>query len=136
VKKDAIKVLERELGWRNYGGKHFESIYTRFYQGYILPRKFGFDKRKTHLSSLVCAGEITRDEALRQLQAEPYPVELQKEDRAYVIEKFGLAEEEFEALMRQPPRKFEEFPSYARFYRTRLYRAGRALYRALTGKKA
>ncbi len=50
-KKEAIKILERELGWRYYGGKHFESIYTRFYQGYILPKKFGYDKRKSHLSS-------------------------------------------------------------------------------------
>ena len=48
VKKDAMQVLEKELGWRYYGGKHYESIYTRFYQGYILPRKFGYDKRRTH----------------------------------------------------------------------------------------
>jgi N-acetyl sugar amidotransferase len=131
VKRDAVALLERELGWRNYGGKHYESIYTRFYQGYILPKKFGFDKRKTHLSSLICAGEITREEALRQLAGEPYPVALQAEDRAYVIEKFGLTPSEFDALMRQPPRSFEDFPSYEKLYRSAPYRAARSLYRRL-----
>lgn len=132
VKKDAVVLLERELGWRNYGGKHYESIYTRFYQGYILPKKFGFDKRKAHLSSLICAGEIDRADALRQLEQEPYPLRLQAEDRAYVIEKLGLTEAEFDTLMAQPPRSFDEFPSYEKFYRTPFYRAARSLYRRLT----
>jgi N-acetyl sugar amidotransferase len=133
VKADAVALLEQQLGWRNYGGKHFESIYTRFYQGYILPRKFGFDKRKMHLSSLICAGEITRDEALRQLEAEPYPIALQLEDRAYVIEKFGLTAAEFEELMQRPPRAFTDYPSYARYSHGRGYRLLRSLYRRLTG---
>ena len=111
-KKDAMKVLENEVGWRYYGGKHYESIYTRFYQGYILPKKFGYDKRKTHLSSLICSGEITRAEALEELKLDPYSQEMQKQDRDYVIKKFGLSEEEFERIMSLPTKKFEEFPSY------------------------
>ncbi len=134
VKKDAVALMQRELGWRDYGGKHYESIYTRFYQGYILPKKFGFDKRRMHLSSLVCAGEITREEALRQLEGEPYPVALQQEDRAYVIEKFGLTVAEFDALMREPARSFEDFPSYEKLYRTGPYRAARAFYRRFKPK--
>ena len=74
VKKDAVQVLEQEIGWRYYGGKHCESIYTRFFQGYILPKKFGYDKRKAHFSSLICSGEMTREEALQSLKKEIYPI--------------------------------------------------------------
>jgi len=111
-KKDAIKILENEVGWKYYGGKHFESIYTRFYQGYILPKKFGYDKRRTHLSSLICSGEISRQEALEELKREPYPQELQNQDKEYVIKKFGLSEEEFGRIMNLPIKKFEDFSSY------------------------
>jgi N-acetyl sugar amidotransferase len=122
VKKDALQVLERELGWKYYGGKHYESIYTRFYQGYILPRKFGFDKRRTHYSSLICAGEMTRGEALEALREEPYPAALQAEDREYVIKKLGLTPAEFEAIMALPPKTFWDYPSYLRIQRHPLYR--------------
>jgi len=111
-KKEAMKILENELGWKYYGGKHYESIYTRFYQGYILPRKFGFDKRRTHLSSLICSGEITRSEAIEELKNEPYLTELQNQDKEYVIKKFGITSEEFEDIMNLPKKRFEDYPSY------------------------
>ena len=114
VKKDAKELLIRELGWRDYGGKHFESIYTRFYQGYILPVKFGFDKRRAHLSSLICSGEVSRAEALEELKREPYPADMQREDRAYAVKKFGLTDAEFERILRAPPKTFWDYPSYAR----------------------
>lgn len=114
VKKDAISILEKELEWQYYGGKHYESIYTRFFQGYILPKKFGYDKRKGHLSSLICSGEITRDEALEELKKEPYPPDLQLQDRHYVIKKLGLTEEEFDTIMALPPKTIYDYPSYAR----------------------
>jgi len=114
VKKDALKVLEEELDWIYYGGKHYESIYTRFFQGYILPKKFGYDKRKGHLSSLICSGEITREEALEEMKKEPYPVELQEQDRIYVIKKLGLNEQEFDEIMRLPKKTIYDYPSYAR----------------------
>jgi N-acetyl sugar amidotransferase len=101
--------LINELGWRDYGGKHFESIFTRFYQGYILPRKFGADKRRAHLSSLILSGQITRDEALRQLQQPTYDEALQQQDKAYIAKKLGFAIDEFEALLTQPNRTHEEF---------------------------
>jgi N-acetyl sugar amidotransferase len=111
-KSEAVPFLERELGWRNYGGKHFESIYTRFYQGYILPQKFGFDKRRCHLSSLICSGEISRDAALRELQNPPYPLEQQEEDKVYVLKKLGLSAEEFEALMALPKKTYLDYPNF------------------------
>lgn len=132
VKKDALKLLQAELGWRDYGGKHFESIYTRFYQGYILPKKFGFDKRKCHLSSLICAGEITRADALKRLEEEPYPLALQKEDLAYVCDKFSLTLAEFDALMALPPRSFWDFPSNARILRSPWFRSVQTIKRAFS----
>jgi N-acetyl sugar amidotransferase len=111
-KKEAMKVLENELGWKYYGGKHYESIYTRFYQGYILPKKFGYDKRRMHLSSLICSEEITRSEAMEELKNEPYPLELQQQDKEYVIKKFEISDEELGVILKLPIRKFEEFTSY------------------------
>lgn len=126
-KADALRVLQDELGWQYYGGKHYESIYTRFYQGYILPRKFGFDKRKMHLSSLVCSGELTREQALAELAAPPYPEDLQAEDRAYVIKKLGITEADFEGIMRAPPKRFADYPSYETSRVVKLARRVRAL---------
>jgi len=110
-KQNAMNILEKELGWSYYGGKHYESIYTRFYQGYILPVKFGFDKRKSHFSSLICAGEMTREQALNELKNPTYPIELQEQDKNFVINKFGLTLSEFNELMKLPNKKFTDYPS-------------------------
>lgn len=111
-KEDAMAVLERELGWRAYGGKHCESIYTRFFQSYILPRKFNIDKRRAHLSALIVSGQITRAQALAEV-GRSFSEEALQEDRQYVIKKLALTEEQFEAIMRQPPRSYWEYPTYA-----------------------
>jgi len=115
VKADARALLETELGWRDYGGKHHESIYTRFFQGYILPKKFNIDKRRAHLSTLICSGQVTREAALAELQSEPYPVDLQEADREYVSKKLGLTDAQFSELMSRPTRTYRDYPtSYAR----------------------
>ena len=114
-KKEALRVLQEDLGWRYYGGKHYESIYTRFYQGYILPEKFGFDKRRSHLSSLVCSGEITRSQALDDLKAPTYAPSMQEEDREYVVKKLGLSDEQFNAIMAAPRKTYWDYPSYGQF---------------------
>lgn len=109
IKKDVKKLLTDYLGWRDYGGKHYESIWTRFYQGYILPVKFGIDKRKAHLSTLVCSGQITKDEALKELAEPIYDPQLFKIDREFVLKKLDLTEAEFESIMRLPIRDHREF---------------------------
>jgi N-acetyl sugar amidotransferase len=102
--KNAAKKLMTELyDWKDYGGKHYESIFTRFYQGYILPRKFNVDKRKAHLSTLVAAKLITREEALKELKQPPYSEELQKADYEYALKKFEITGQEFEMYMNNPP---------------------------------
>src|SRR5262245_24391933 len=65
-KEEAIDFLEKNFGWRYYEGKHYESRWTQFYQAYFLPAKFGYDKRKAHLSSLIVAGQMTRNAALQE----------------------------------------------------------------------
>lgn len=112
VKQDAMRTIEQELGWVYYGGKHYESVYTRFFQAYILPRKFGYDKRRGHLSTLICSGEITRDQALEELEQPICPPELLRADREFVIKKLGLTEAEFEEILALPPKRFEDYPSY------------------------
>ena len=108
-KREVKEVIKNELGWRDYGGKHYESLFTKFYQAYILPEKFKIDKRKAHLSTLICSGQMSRDEALLELKTPLYsPADL-KQDKEYVLKKLGLTDAEFEAIMRNPPRRHEDF---------------------------
>ena len=115
-KAKAKDLIQTELGWRDYGGKHFESIYTRFYQAYILPRKFGFDKRRPHLSTLVASGEISRETALAELQKDPYGDCDLAQDKEFVIKKLGLTEAGFDEIMSAAPRTHYDFPSNAFFF--------------------
>lgn len=117
VKAEAKILLACELGWREYGSKHFESIYTRFYQGYILPKKFGYDKRRMHFSSLICSGEMTRTAALEMLKEEPYARDLQEADLAYVTKKLGLTRTQFEDIMQLPKKSYWDYPSYGHWFR-------------------
>lgn len=119
-KAEALALLKEKYGWREYGTKHGESIITRFYQNYILPTKFGVDKRRAHLSSLICSGQISRAEALERISQPPYtPAELE-EDMQYVIKKLGFSRDEFAALMREQPHPHLDYPSeYNTFLRLR-----------------
>jgi len=125
--KEAAKALLTEkYGWRDYGGKHYESIFTRFYQGYILPRKFNIDKRKAHLSNLICSGQKSRSEALEELLQPTYDLHLQAEDKVYVAKKLGFSDDEFEALLSLPNREHREFATDAR-WRERYFRFMRSV---------
>jgi N-acetyl sugar amidotransferase len=108
-KKEVKELITRELGWRDYGGKHYESIWTRFYQGYILPHKFKIDKRKAHLSDLIFAGQITKEQALEELKQPAYDPELFKVDYEFVLKKLGLTEQAFQQIMQTPPRSHYDF---------------------------
>ncbi|MBN1999832.1 N-acetyl sugar amidotransferase [candidate division KSB1 bacterium] len=112
-KKSIKELLKKELDWQDYGGHHYESVYTRFYQGYILPEKFGIDKRKREFSALIRSGQLGRRQALDILNnTAPMPKDQAKSDRIYVIKKLGLSNDEFFDIMRQKPRSFLEFPNY------------------------
>lgn len=102
-KKEAIELLSREFGWEYYGGKHFESRFTKYFQSVYLPKKFGYDKRRAHLSCLVLNGEMTREEALAELARPPYPVEQQLEDEAYILKKLEIDPQEWQRILNAPP---------------------------------
>jgi N-acetyl sugar amidotransferase len=136
-KTEALVILQNELGWRDYGGKHYESIYTRWYQGVYLPRKFGYDKRRSHFSSRICSGELTREFALQELRKPTYPVALQEEDSTYVAKKLGLTREALERLIAAPPRSFHDFDSYEKRAASpwfKLVRSGYQVAKRLTGR--
>lgn len=116
-KAEAKQIIRDELGWRDYGSKHFENLFTRFYQGYILPEKFGIDKRRAHVSTLVCSGQLSRDQALRELEQPRYDEATYRSDREYFIKKLGLTEAEFGAYMRYPPVAHTAYPSYLTWFR-------------------
>jgi len=111
-KNEALKFFSENIGWRDYGGKHYESLITKFYQAYILLRKFGIDKRKAHLSSLICANQITREESLLQLKKPPYETAELNEDKKYFLKKLQLDEKEFDHIMDLNPKTHMDYPSY------------------------
>lgn len=110
-KAKAKATLISEFGWRDYGGKHYESAFTKFYQAHILPKKFGIDKRRAHLSTLILSGQMTRDQALRELSQPLYDEGQLKTDFEYVCKKLGFTEEELKQYLQAKPRPHREFAS-------------------------
>lgn len=111
VKEDAMKIIQNELGWVYYGGKHYESVFTRFFQAYYLPKKFNYDKRLAHLSTLICSGQISREDALKEMQIETYPAELLEQDKEYVMKKLGLNKLELEEIIEAPAKTYSDYPN-------------------------
>jgi N-acetyl sugar amidotransferase len=119
-KEEAMAKLQKELGWINYGAKHYESRFTKFYQGYFLPKRFGIDKRRAHFSSLILAGQMSREEALLEMQKPPYgSLEELKEDIQYILAKLQLSEDGFDAIMNAPFRAHTDFKSNRTLFRVK-----------------
>ncbi len=114
-KAAAMRVMQEQLGWQYYGGKHYESIYTRWYQGYYLPTKFGFDKRRAHLSALVCAGQISRQQGLDELAQDPYASNDLASDTEFVLKKFGISRAELDSIIAAPNHKHTDYPNQSQF---------------------
>jgi N-acetyl sugar amidotransferase len=110
-KDEAVALMEKELGWHYYAGKHHESRFTKFYQCYYLPHKFGFEKKRAHLSSLIISGQMTRDEALNQMDRSDYSEAEMNDDLEYVAKKLDWSPSEFRAIIDQPARNHSEFAS-------------------------
>lgn len=108
-KKDVITLLQREFGWEPYANKHYESIFTRFYEGYWLPKKFGYDKRRAHFSSLILTGQKSREEALAELAMPPYDEALAMQDMDFIVQKLGISREAFLELMAQPNKTYRDY---------------------------
>jgi len=108
-KEEVKKKLIKELSWRDYGGKHYESIFTRFYQGYILPNKFNIDKRQFHYSCLIQSGQITKEQALNFMTKPIYDSEMLLNDKEFILKKLNFTTESFEEYMNGPVRKHSDF---------------------------
>lgn len=115
-KAAAKKLIINELGWRDYGGKHYESVFTRFFQGYYLPVKFGYDKRLAHLSSLINAGQMTREEAVEELALPTYDRQLQENDKEFVAKKLGVGTHELEEIFQLPNKEYSDYASNAKLF--------------------
>ncbi len=110
-KEHAKAILKTELNWIDYSGKHFENIFTKFYQAYILPTKFNIDKRKTHLSNLINSNQISRDFAKLEMEKAIYPLKEFEEDKEYVLKKLNLDEVSFLKLMQEKPKSHADYKS-------------------------
>jgi hypothetical protein len=111
-KNDAMKIIEEELNWKYYGGKHYESNYTKFYQGYVLPNKFNIDKRRAHYTCLILStGEITRDQALSMLKEPILNPNQVDQDKLYIQKKLGISENEFNEIMNLPVKSIFDYPN-------------------------
>lgn len=101
-KAEAEELLHEKYGWTKYANKHYENVFTRFFEGYYLPHKFGYDTRKNVLSNEILVGTMTREEALKILEQPPYDPEQAELDKAYVAKKLGITTVEFDEIINQP----------------------------------
>lgn len=107
----ALDELKAFSGYTYYGGKHYESILTRFLQCYYLPVKYGFDKRKSHFSSMIISGQMTREEALMRMKQPLYPnVELMQSDFEFIADYLNISRSEFDSILSLPPKQHNDYP--------------------------
>jgi N-acetyl sugar amidotransferase len=111
VKEQAMQELAEKFGWQKYAHKHYESRFTRFYEGYWLPKKFGYDKRRAHFSSLILTGQLSRDEALQRLAQPSYDETQALKDMEFVAKKLDLSVEEFRQIMAGENRSYRDYKS-------------------------
>lgn len=116
VKEEAIKLLIDKFGWQPYPQKHFESRFTKFYEGYWLPRKFGYDTRKVQFSSLIVTKQMTRDEALEKLKTPPFDEATTAQEFEYVATKLRISVEELQGYLDAPNKTYKDYKSQESIY--------------------
>jgi N-acetyl sugar amidotransferase len=109
IKEEATEMLVQKYGWQRYAHKHYESRFTRFYEGYWLPTKFGYDKRRAHFSSLILTGQMTRAEALEKIAIPAYSAEDVARDYEFIATKLGLTVDELRALEAGPNKTYRDY---------------------------
>lgn len=116
VKEKAVQLLVDEFGWQPYPQKHFESRFTKFYEGFWLPRKFGYDTRKVQYSSLILTKQMTREEALEKLSKPPFDEDTAKQEFEYVAKKLGITVDELQGCLDGPNRSYKDYQSQEGIY--------------------
>lgn len=132
-KEKASEELQEILDYTPYPRKHGESVFTKFFQNYWLPQKFGYDKRKPHFSSMIVSGQMTRDEALKKLDEPLYDSKELEEDIVYFCKKLRISRDEFDELMRVPCSNYKDFPNWD--FRYNLLKSAKNLFEMFTGFK-
>ena len=133
IKADALAELERTVGYKPYPRKHGESLFTKFFQNYYLPKKFGYDKRLPHLSSLIASGQMTREEACARLEEPLYDPQELDIDLTYLCKKLRITRDQFDELMTVSPHHFTDFPTWDG--RRRLLKRSQNVIERITGKR-
>ena len=125
IKADAVRILEKEYGWKPYVQKHFESIFTKFYESYWLPERFGFDTRRVQLSSLILTGQMTRNEALDELKKTPYDISTIDNEKEYIATKLGIDINELNYYFTIPKKFYWDYKNQEKIFNigARLLRA-------------
>jgi N-acetyl sugar amidotransferase len=116
TKEHAIKLLSEKYGWRPYPQKHFESRFTRFFEGYWLPTRFGYDTRRVQYSSLILTGQMTRGDALEKLKQPAYNTETIEEDFEYIATKLGISVDELRHYHSMPKKTFRDYNNLERLF--------------------
>jgi len=130
-KEQAMQELIDRFGWQRYAHKHYESRFTRFYEGYWLPTRFGYDKRRAHFSSLILTEQMTRDEALRLIAQPAYDPTTIAQDFEYIATKLDISVEELRALMDGPKKSYRDYRN-----RMSIIEAGTRVFRAIGVQRA
>lgn len=115
-KAKAKEFLIKELGWRDYGGKHHESIFTRFFHSSYLPQRFDIDLRKAYLSALICSGQMNRTDALKELATPYVSDEVLLRDKEFVLKKLGFTDDQYQKIMKEPIKLYKDYPNSSRLW--------------------
>lgn len=132
-KEAAVKEMAGKFGWRSYGRKHGESLFTKLFQNYILPRRYGYDKRRPHYSSMIASGQLTREEALRKLEEPLYDPEELETDLNYFCKKLRISRAELDEILSAPTRHHTEFATWD--WRKRVAKAAQRLLERVRGRR-
>lgn len=117
IKKEAMQLLEDQFGWQPYPQKHFESRFTKFYESYWLPEKFGYDVRKVQYASLIVTGQMTRDEALEKLKEPTFDQEIIDQDFEFIANKLGISIDELKGYFHAPNKTYKDYESQENVYK-------------------
>jgi N-acetyl sugar amidotransferase len=117
IKSEAMQLLQDKFGWQPYPQKHFESRFTKFYESYWLPKKFGYDVRKVQYSSLILTGQMTRQEALEKLKQPPYDESTIHQDFEFIANKLGITVQELQTYFDAPNKTYKDYASQERIYK-------------------
>lgn len=131
IKHEAMQLLQDKFGWQPYPQKHFESRFTKFYESYWLPKKFGYDVRKVQYSSLILTNQMTREQAIEKLKTKPYDEETIRQDFEFIANKLGITTAELQSYFDAPNKTYKDYAS-----QENIYKIGAKIFKALGIEKA